>query len=74
MNDLQPLVDGRLEPVMEACQGQHLRVPVREERGKTSLFHKARAEEKAESPPHPPPPRHFKQTIRRLYEMSLRCR
>lgn len=35
VNDLQPLVDGRLEPVMEACQGQHLGVPVREETGKT---------------------------------------
>lgn len=53
MNDLQPLVDGRLEPVVEARQGQHLGVPVREERAKTSLFHQGRAEKKAESSPPP---------------------
>lgn len=30
MNDLQPLVYRGLEPVMEACQGQHFSIPERE--------------------------------------------
>lgn len=38
VNDLQPLVNGRLEPVMEACQGQHFSIPVREEREKETSF------------------------------------
>lgn len=32
MNDLQPLVNGGLEPVMKTRQGQHFSVPVGEER------------------------------------------
>lgn len=34
VNDLQPLVNGSLEAVMEACQGQHFSIPVREARRK----------------------------------------
>lgn len=48
MNDLQPLMNRRLEPVMKACQGQHLSIPVR---GKTQDYlNKLKAEEKAEFP------------------------
>lgn len=31
MNNLQPLMNGGLEPVMKDGQGQHLGIPVREE-------------------------------------------
>lgn len=31
MNDLQPLMNWGLEPVMKACQGQHFSIPVRAE-------------------------------------------
>lgn len=41
MNDLQPLVNGRLEPVMEASQGQHFSVPVKKKEKKSSFSIKA---------------------------------
>lgn len=36
VNNLQPLMDGGFEPVMKACQGQHLSVPVEEQRDSCS--------------------------------------
>ena len=46
MNDLQPLMNRGLEPVMKACQGQHLSIPAG---GKTQVYlNKFKAEEKVE--------------------------